>query len=59
LRGARKKKIEQYGHHLLSTYGIGKDKSIAEWKMLGRSLKSKTGLNMEISPFNQSINFVW
>lgn len=38
LRGARKKKIEQYGHHLLSTYGIGKDRSIAEWKMLGRSL---------------------
>ncbi|MBE9169258.1 DNA helicase RecQ [Pleurocapsales cyanobacterium LEGE 06147] len=38
LRGARKKKIEQYGHHLLSTYGIGKSRSIAEWKMLGRSL---------------------
>ncbi|MBE9125348.1 MULTISPECIES: DNA helicase RecQ [unclassified Coleofasciculus] len=38
LRGSRKKKIEQYGHHLLSTYGIGKDKSIDAWKMLGRSL---------------------
>ncbi len=38
LRGSRKKKVEQYGHHLLSTYGIGKDRSIAEWKMLGRSL---------------------
>jgi len=38
LRGSRKKKIEQYGHHLLSTYGIGKDKSIEAWKMLGRSL---------------------
>lgn len=38
LRGSRKKKIEQYGHHLLSTYGIGKDKSIDEWKMLARSL---------------------
>ncbi|MCP2727494.1 DNA helicase RecQ [Limnofasciculus baicalensis] len=38
LRGSRKKKIEQYGHHLLSTYGIGKDKTIEAWKMLGRSL---------------------
>lgn len=38
LRGSKKKKIEKYGHHLLSTYGIGKDKSVAEWKMLGRSL---------------------
>ncbi|HHP7232560.1 MAG TPA: DNA helicase RecQ [Xenococcaceae cyanobacterium] len=38
LRGSRKKKIQQYGHHLLSTYGIGQNRSIAEWKMLGRSL---------------------
>jgi ATP-dependent DNA helicase RecQ len=38
LRGSRKQKIEQYGHHLLSTYGIGKDKSVEAWKMLGRSL---------------------
>lgn len=38
LRGSKKKKIEAYGHHLLSTYSIGKDKSIDEWKMLGRSL---------------------
>ncbi|WP_107671373.1 DNA helicase RecQ [Cyanothece sp. BG0011] len=38
LRGSKKKKIEKYGHHLLSTYGIGKERSAAEWKMLGRSL---------------------
>ena len=38
LRGSRKQKIEQNGHHLLSTYGIGKDKSVDAWKMLGRSL---------------------
>lgn len=38
LRGSRKQKIYQYGHHLLSTYGIGKDKTADEWKMLGRSL---------------------
>jgi ATP-dependent DNA helicase RecQ len=38
LRGSRKKKIEEYGHHLLSTYGIGKDKTVEEWKNLARSL---------------------
>ena len=38
LRGSRSKKVQQYGHHLLSTYGIGKNKSIDEWKMLGRAL---------------------
>ncbi len=38
LRGAKKKKIEQYGHHLLSTYGIGKDKTVDQWKNLCRAL---------------------
>ena len=38
LRGAKKKKIEDYGHHLLSTYGIGQDRTAEEWKALGRSL---------------------
>jgi ATP-dependent DNA helicase RecQ len=38
LRGSRQQKIQQYGHHLLSTYGIGKDRTAEEWKMLGRSL---------------------
>lgn len=38
LRGSRSKKIQQYGHHLLSTHGIGKDQTLDEWKMLGRAL---------------------
>ncbi|WP_144870549.1 DNA helicase RecQ [Hyella patelloides] len=38
LRGSRSKKVQQYGHHLLSTHGIGKNKTLDEWKMLGRSL---------------------
>jgi ATP-dependent DNA helicase RecQ len=38
LRGSRSKKVYQYGHHLLSTYGIGKDKTAEQWKCLGRSL---------------------
>lgn len=38
LRGSKNQKIIQYGHHNLSTYGIGKDKSVEDWRMLGRSL---------------------
>ncbi len=38
LRGSKSKKVQQYGHHLLSTHGIGKDKTPEEWKTLGRAL---------------------
>ncbi|MEH1775696.1 MAG: DNA helicase RecQ [Nostoc sp.] len=38
LRGAKKDKIIQYEHDKLSTYGIGKDRTLDEWRMLGRSL---------------------
>lgn len=38
LRGSRKQKLTNLGHDKLSTYGIGKDRSVEEWKLLGRSL---------------------
>jgi ATP-dependent DNA helicase RecQ len=38
LRGRKGERISQYQHHLLSTYGIGKDKTVEEWKRLSRSL---------------------
>lgn len=38
LRGSKNQKIYQNGHQELSTYGIGTDKSVEDWKMLGRSL---------------------
>ncbi|MEO0868951.1 MAG: RQC domain-containing protein [Cyanobacteria bacterium J06642_11] len=38
LRGSRKKKILQLGHDQLSTYGIGQDHSVDEWRQLSRSL---------------------
>ncbi len=38
LRGSKNKKVYQYGHHLLSTYGIGKAHTFNEWQNLGRSL---------------------
>ena len=38
LRGSTKQRIKQYQHDQLSTYGIGKDRSLEEWRLLGRSL---------------------
>lgn len=38
LRGSKSQKIDQQKHYSLSTYGIGKDRTIEEWRMLGRSL---------------------
>ncbi|MBV9387721.1 MAG: DNA helicase RecQ [Chroococcidiopsidaceae cyanobacterium CP_BM_ER_R8_30] len=38
LRGSKNQRILQYGHHNLSTHGIGQDKSAEEWRLLGRSL---------------------
>ncbi|MFB2975400.1 DNA helicase RecQ [Microseira sp. BLCC-F43] len=38
LRGSRGQKVLQNKHDELSTYGIGKDKTAEEWKMLARSL---------------------
>ncbi len=38
LRGGKTQKIIQHEHDKLSTYGIGKDKTLDEWRMLGRSL---------------------
>jgi ATP-dependent DNA helicase RecQ len=38
LRGAKSQKIALNKHDQLSTYGIGKDRTVDEWRMLGRSL---------------------
>ncbi len=38
LRGAKSQKILLNEHDKLSTYGIGKDKTLDEWRMLARSL---------------------
>ncbi|MBF2063427.1 MAG: DNA helicase RecQ [Calothrix sp. C42_A2020_038] len=38
LRGAKTEKIKLYEHDQLSTYGIGKDKTVSEWRTLARSL---------------------
>lgn len=38
LRGAKKQRLLELKHHELSTYGIGKDRSVDEWRLLSRSL---------------------
>jgi ATP-dependent DNA helicase RecQ len=38
LRGSKADRILKNGHDTLSTYGIGKDRTLDEWRMLGRSL---------------------
>jgi ATP-dependent DNA helicase RecQ len=38
LRGSKSDKILKNGHDTLTTYGIGKDRTKDEWRMLGRSL---------------------
>ncbi|MBW4519107.1 MAG: DNA helicase RecQ [Scytolyngbya sp. HA4215-MV1] len=38
LRGSKSERILKNGHDKLSTYGIGKDKTVDQWRMLGRSL---------------------
>jgi ATP-dependent DNA helicase RecQ len=38
LRGSQSKRMLQNSHDKLSTYGIGKDRTADQWKVLGRSL---------------------
>jgi ATP-dependent DNA helicase RecQ len=38
LRGSKSDRVLKNGHDTLSTYGIGKDRTVDEWRMLGRSL---------------------
>ena len=41
LRGSRVKKVMQFGHQKLSTYGIGKDYSKKQWQQLSRQFLHK------------------
>ncbi|OEY68098.1 DNA helicase RecQ [Marinobacter sp. X15-166B] len=38
LRGSENDRIRQFGHHEVSTYGIGKDLTVNEWKSVFRQL---------------------
>ncbi|MGL5741056.1 MAG: DNA helicase RecQ [Legionella sp.] len=52
LRGISSEKIKQYGHEQLSTFGIGKDKSVHYWKQLAWQLIHKDYCLQDINQFN-------
>jgi ATP-dependent DNA helicase RecQ len=45
LRGANTQKIRDLGHQQLTTYGIGKDLSVDEWRYLGQALLQQGLMN--------------
>ncbi|HCI80600.1 MAG TPA: DNA helicase RecQ [Ktedonobacter sp.] len=49
LRGANTKKIRDFGHDKLSTYGIGKDHSADEWQRLARAFVQQGLLKIDNS----------
>lgn len=52
LKGAVTDKIHYFGHHRLSTFGIGKDKSAHYWKQLAWQLIHKDYCRQDINHFN-------
>ncbi|WP_094092318.1 DNA helicase RecQ [Legionella clemsonensis] len=52
LRGSTAEKIQQAGHHQLSTFGIGKDKSANYWKQLAWQLIHRDYCYQDINHFN-------
>lgn len=52
LTGASTEKVLKWGHERLSTYGIGKDHSRAEWAVIGRELIRLGYLRQDASKFS-------
>ncbi len=52
LRGKRTPKVEQYGHDRLSTFGIGADLEVAQWRSLLRQLVMRRELHVDHQRFN-------
>lgn len=52
LRGSTSDKIQQAGHHTLSTYAIGKDKSANYWKQLAWQLIHRDYCYQDVGHFN-------
>lgn len=52
LRGSSADKITQAGHHQLSTFGIGKDKSANYWKHLGWQLIHRDYCYQDLNHYN-------
>lgn len=52
LRGADTKKVRDFGHQSLSTYGIGKDRPAEAWKSLVRQLVHLGYLEVDLERFS-------
>ena len=52
LCGAESEKVRRFGHETLSTYGIGKEHSRADWAAIGRELVRLGYLNQNAAAFN-------
>ena len=52
LSGAESEKVRKWGHHGLSTYGIGSEHSRAEWAAIGRELVRLGFLHQNANKFN-------
>ena len=52
LRGSTSEKIKQFGHHRLTTFEIGKDKSAAYWKQLAWQLIHRDYCFQDTDHFN-------
>jgi ATP-dependent DNA helicase RecQ len=52
LTGAETENVLKWDHHTVSTYGLGKDRSRAEWKMIGRELVRLGYLRQLAEKFN-------
>ena len=52
LLGRENERIDSFGHRALSTYGIGKDVSEAQWRMVVRQLLARHALWVDVERFN-------
>ncbi len=51
LRGSENERIKQFGHTLISTYGIGKEYATTEWRSLYRQLISRNLLDVDLEGY--------
>jgi len=52
LTGQRTAKVEQFGHHRVSTFGIGKELSVLQWRAVIRQLVALRLLRVDYDRFN-------
>lgn len=52
LRGSKSEKVQQFGHHRLTTYGIGVEKPATYWKQLAWQLIHRNYCFQDIEQFN-------